>query len=109
LLVDFGSGTGLQCQRTGKENSVIGIIIFLLFGLIVGFVARALMPGPQKMGVIGTMLIGVAGSVVGGFFGNLLAGRALLQLSTAGFFGSLIGALLILLVLSPTFRRRRLV
>jgi uncharacterized membrane protein YeaQ/YmgE (transglycosylase-associated protein family) len=87
----------------------MGIILFLLFGLVVGFLARALMPGRQKMGIVGTLLLGCAGSFLGGFFGNLIAGRALFTLSTAGFFGSLIGALLILLVLSPTFRRRRMV
>lgn len=85
----------------------MGIILFLVFGLIVGFVARALMPGRQKMGIIGTMLLGCVGSFIGGFFGNLLAGRAMFDLTTAGFLGSLVGAFLILLVLSPTFSRRR--
>jgi uncharacterized membrane protein YeaQ/YmgE (transglycosylase-associated protein family) len=84
----------------------MGIILFLIFGLIVGFLARALMPGRQSMGVLMTMGLGCAGSVIGGFVGNLIAGREVLQLTTAGFFGSLIGAFLILLVMAPMMRRR---
>jgi uncharacterized membrane protein YeaQ/YmgE (transglycosylase-associated protein family) len=84
----------------------MGIIVFLVFGLIVGFLARALMPGRQKMGLLMTTALGCAGSLIGGFIGNLIAGREALTLTTAGFFGSLIGAVLILLVLSPMLRRR---
>jgi uncharacterized membrane protein YeaQ/YmgE (transglycosylase-associated protein family) len=84
----------------------MGIIMFLLFGLIVGLVARALMPGRQKMGLIGTIGIGCAGSFIGGFLANLISGRAILDLTTAGFFGSLIGALLVLLLMMPYFRGR---
>jgi uncharacterized membrane protein YeaQ/YmgE (transglycosylase-associated protein family) len=84
----------------------MGIILFLIFGVIVGFLARALMPGRQSMSVLMTMGLGCAGSIIGGFIGNLIAGRAVLNLTTAGFFGSLIGAFLILLVMSPMMRRR---
>lgn len=85
----------------------MGVILFLLFGLIVGLIARALMPGRQKMGMLATTLLGCAGSFLGGFVGNLLSNQELTRLSTAGFFGSLIGAFLILLVLSPAMLRRR--
>jgi uncharacterized membrane protein YeaQ/YmgE (transglycosylase-associated protein family) len=85
----------------------MGILLFLLFGLGVGLLARALMPGRQKLGFAMTTLLGCAGSLLGGFIGNLIAGRAVEGLSTAGFFGSLIGAFLILLVLSPMMARRR--
>jgi uncharacterized membrane protein YeaQ/YmgE (transglycosylase-associated protein family) len=87
----------------------MGIILFLLFGFAVGLVARALMPGRQKMGLIGTTALGCGGAFVGGFLGNLIAGRSVLDLTTAGFFGSLIGALVVLLVLMPYFRGRRTV
>jgi uncharacterized membrane protein YeaQ/YmgE (transglycosylase-associated protein family) len=55
-----------------------------------------------------TAVLGMLGSFVGGFIGNLLAGRPLTELTSAGFFGSLIGALIILAALSPLMRRRRL-
>ena len=51
----------------------MGLILFLVFGLIVGFIARAIMPGTQKMGMLATMLLGVVGSFVGGFIGALIA------------------------------------
>ena len=85
----------------------MGIIVFLIFGLIVGLLARALMPGRQSMGLMVTTLLGCAGSLVGGFVGNLLSNRDALTLSTAGFFGSLIGAFAILLIIGPMMKRRR--
>jgi uncharacterized membrane protein YeaQ/YmgE (transglycosylase-associated protein family) len=85
----------------------MGIIVFLIFGLIVGLLARALLPGRQSMGLLMTTLLGCAGSLLGGFVGNLLANRDALTLSTSGFFGSLIGAFVILLIIGPMMRRRR--
>lgn len=84
----------------------MGILLFLVFGFIVGLLARALMPGKQSMGIVMTALLGCAGSLLGGFIGNLIAGVGALTLSTAGFIGSLIGAVLILLVVSPMLRGR---
>ena len=74
----------------------MSIIAFIIFGIIVGFIARALMPGRQSMGVIGTCLLGIAGSFLGGLIGNLLGGRDLFELHSAGIIGSVIGSLLIL-------------
>ena len=50
----------------------MGLVLFLVFGLIVGFLARAIMPGTQKMGLIATMILGVVGSFVGGFLVSLV-------------------------------------
>lgn len=85
----------------------MGLIWFLIFGLIVGLVARALMPGRQKMNLLFTTLLGCAGALVGGFLGNLVAGREATGPTTAGFLGSLVGAFLILLALTAFGRRRR--
>jgi uncharacterized membrane protein YeaQ/YmgE (transglycosylase-associated protein family) len=84
----------------------MGFIVFIIFGLIVGFIARALMPGRQSMGVVATALVGMAGSFLGGLIGNLLSGRSVFDLTTAGFIGSIIGALLVLLALGAAGRRR---
>ena len=43
----------------------MGIIAFLIVGLIAGFIARALVPGPDPMGWLGTMILGIVGSIVG--------------------------------------------
>lgn len=53
----------------------MGVILFVLFGLIVGVVARALMPGRQPMGFILTALLGIAGSFLGSFIGGMIQGE----------------------------------
>ena len=73
------------------------VIWFLLIGLIAGFIARALVPGPDPMGWLGTMVLGIVGSLVGGTLAALLFGGTL-ALSAAGIIGSIIGAIIVLLV-----------
>ena len=87
----------------------MSILMFVLFGLIVGFLARAIMPGRQSMGLVATALVGIVGSFIGGVIGNLLSGGPLLELHTAGFIGSILGALLVLFVMGYAGRRRALV
>jgi uncharacterized membrane protein YeaQ/YmgE (transglycosylase-associated protein family) len=84
----------------------MSILLFILFGLIVGFLARAIMPGKQSMGFVATALVGIAGSFLGGFIANALDHRPLLQPHTAGFIGSLIGALVVLAIVTYAGRRR---
>jgi uncharacterized membrane protein YeaQ/YmgE (transglycosylase-associated protein family) len=80
------------------------ILVWLVFGLVVGAIARFLVPGRQPMGLLGTILLGVAGSFLGGVLSNLLFGGAIFALHASGFIGSLIGAILLLLV-ARAFRR----
>jgi uncharacterized membrane protein YeaQ/YmgE (transglycosylase-associated protein family) len=88
-----------------KEQGM-GILVFIVFGLLVGLVARAIMPGRQSMGLGMTALLGVVGSFIGGLVGNLIGGRDMFDLNAAGFIGSLLGALALLLVLGSVGRRR---
>jgi uncharacterized membrane protein YeaQ/YmgE (transglycosylase-associated protein family) len=76
------------------------IIVMIVVGLVAGFVARAVVPGPDPMGVLGTIVLGIVGSFVGGFLGYLLFGRdaASGAFQTSGLIGSIIGAILVLLV-----------
>jgi len=76
---------------------IIGIIIV---GLIAGYLARALVPGPDPMGVGGTLLLGIVGSVIGGFLGWLLFGKDASDgaLQASGLVGSLVGAIIALLI-----------
>jgi uncharacterized membrane protein YeaQ/YmgE (transglycosylase-associated protein family) len=85
----------------------MGLILFLVFGLVVGFIARAIMPGAQKMGMLATMLLGVVGSFVGGFIGALLTDSQVLDFNTAGIIGSVVGALIALAVAGGMFTRGR--
>lgn len=85
----------------------MGILLFMVFGLVVGFIARALLPGRQSMGFLMTAVLGMVGSLVGGFLGNLLAGRPLFDLHAAGFLGSLLCSILLLVALGRMGGRRR--
>jgi uncharacterized membrane protein YeaQ/YmgE (transglycosylase-associated protein family) len=74
----------------------MSILLFLVFGFIVGLLARAIMPGTQSMGILGTTTIGIVGSFVGGMIGTLLFGGPWNEIHTAGWIGSIIGALAVM-------------
>ncbi len=85
-----------------EEN--LGIIVWLIIGLIAGFIARALVPGSDSMGVVGTLVLGLIGSLVGGFLGNLFV-NGQMDIQAAGIIGSIIGAILALLIYRAMGRR----
>jgi uncharacterized membrane protein YeaQ/YmgE (transglycosylase-associated protein family) len=66
----------------------------IILGLIAGAIAKLIMPGRDPGGIIVTILLGIAGSVVGGFLWNMLTGGS--NDGTAGLIGSVIGALILL-------------
>ena len=84
------------------------IIILVLFGLIAGALARLLVPGPDPIGIAGTIVLGIVGSFVGGFLGYVLVGKDPGEgaLQPAGFIGSVIGAVLALLIYRAVVRGR---
>src|SRR5512132_3256372 len=90
-------------QPGGKHMNIIG---WLLFGLVVGAIAKLLMPGRDPGGWIVTILLGVAGSVVGGFLATTLLGHGE---QTAGWIGSIIGAMLLLFIYRLIVGRRTVV
>lgn len=49
-------------------------IVFLLVGLVVGVVARLLMPGPDPIGILGTLIVGVVGALIGGYLWTAIFG-----------------------------------
>ena len=77
------------------------IVGYSVFGLVAGLLARFLLPGRDPMGLISTILLGVAGSFFGGFAWNLLVnGRTddLLAFEPANFIGSVGGAMVLLII-----------
>ncbi len=86
---------------------VMFILTLLIVGLVAGFLARALVPGRDPMGIGGTVLLGIVGSFVGGFLGWLLFGNDFGDgaLQASGLIGSIIGAVIALLVYNATARR----
>lgn len=84
--------------------SLVGAIIgWTFFGLIAGAIARLLVPGRQSLGCLGTILLGVTGSLLGGFASWLIFGGEPLQAS--GWIMSILGAVLILVVFIVPRRR----
>jgi uncharacterized membrane protein YeaQ/YmgE (transglycosylase-associated protein family) len=82
------------------------IISSLITGIIVGAIARLLMPGQDRMGCLMTALLGIAGSFVGGFIGTLVwGGPTRYHLRTSGFLMSIVGSM-VLLLLWRLIRRR---
>jgi uncharacterized membrane protein YeaQ/YmgE (transglycosylase-associated protein family) len=82
----------------------MGILGWILFGLVVGAVAKLVMPGRDPGGIIITMLLGIAGAVLGGFVGRSLGWYQ--EGEAAGFLMSFIGAV-VLLALYRMFTGRR--
>ena len=76
----------------------MGIIGTIIVGLIVGAIARFLLPGEQKMGWILTCLLGIAGSFIAGFVGQSLGWYAVGE--PAGWIASVIGAIVLLFIVS---------
>lgn len=87
---------------------MIGFLLFLLLiGIVAGFLARLLVPGPDPMSFVQTMLLGIVGSFIGGLIGYVLfkedGDDGALQAS--GLIGSVIGAVIALLVWRAIQRR----
>ena len=77
----------------------MGIIWMIIIGLIAGAIAKAIMPGRDPGGIIVTILLGIAGSLVGGY---LFGGSD----SKVGLIGSIVGALILLLIYRLVIGRR---
>jgi uncharacterized membrane protein YeaQ/YmgE (transglycosylase-associated protein family) len=76
------------------------IIVLLIVGLIAGAIARLLVPGRDPIGFLGTIVLGVLGSFVGGFLENLIQYHTLSvhNFHATGIIGSVIGAIVLLLL-----------
>jgi uncharacterized membrane protein YeaQ/YmgE (transglycosylase-associated protein family) len=85
------------------------VIAMLVIGVIAGYLARLLVPGPDPMGVVGTIVLGIVGSFVGGFLGYVLFNKDVGEgaLQPSGVVGAIIGAIVILLILRAVGGGRR--
>ena len=86
---------------------MFGILGWILFGLVVGAVAKLIMPGNDPGGIIVTMLLGIVGAVVGGWIGRALGFYG--PNDPAGFLMSLLGAVVLLALYRAISGRKRLV
>jgi uncharacterized membrane protein YeaQ/YmgE (transglycosylase-associated protein family) len=93
-----------SAAESGGEEKM-NIIGWLLFGLVVGAIAKFLMPGRDPGGWIVTILLGIAGSFVGGFLASMLGHNE----QSAGWIGSIIGAVVLLFIYRLIVGRRAVV
>ena len=84
------------------------IVVLIVVGLIVGLIARLLVPGRDNIGLLGTVLLGIVGSFVGGFLWELIEFHRIEthHFRTVGIIGSILGAIVVLLLLRVTGRER---
>lgn len=80
----------------------MSFIGWIVLGLVAGAIARLLVPGRDPMGWVGTLLLGLAGSLVGGFLADLLFDD-----DAVGLFGSVVGAVIVLLAYNAWVRKER--
>jgi uncharacterized membrane protein YeaQ/YmgE (transglycosylase-associated protein family) len=74
------------------------VIGFIVFGLIVGFLARAILPGKQHIGLLWTLVLGVVGSVIGGTIANALGSGDIMELNIIGSICAVIAAVVLLAI-----------
>ncbi len=79
---------------------MMGILGWIIFGLIVGALAKLVMPGKDPGGFIVTTLLGIVGAVIGGFIGRVLG--LYREGEPAGFVGAFLGAILLLWIYRKT-------
>lgn len=92
----------MEARKNGSwQRMVTYIIVLLIVGLIAGAVARLLVPGRDRIGFFGTILLGVVGSFVGGFLWNLIEYHKIAphKFHTVGIIGSILGAIIVLILL----------
>ena len=82
----------------------MAILLWIVFGLVVGVIAKLLMPGRDPGGFIVTILLGIAGALVGGFIGRALGFYG--EGQSAGWLMSILGAIILLALYRMLVRRR---
>ncbi len=89
-------GWNASCIAAHGGACMFGILGWIVFGLIVGVIAKLLMPGKDPGGIIVTSLLGIVGAVLGGYAGRAMGlyGPA----DSAGIFMSILGAVVVLLI-----------
>jgi uncharacterized membrane protein YeaQ/YmgE (transglycosylase-associated protein family) len=85
----------------------VGILAWILFGLIAGTIAKFIMPGKDPGGCLGTVMIGILGAVIGGFVGNEVLDIGTVTGFNPRSFGiAILGAIILLLLYRLLLERR---
>jgi len=76
----------------------VNLLAWILFGLIAGVIANAIDPRPSRGGLIGAIILGIAGALIGGFLANLLFGIGVTGFNLTSFAIAVLGSLLLLFI-----------
>jgi len=82
------------------------MIGFIVAGLVIGALARLIKPGRQNLGLLATLLLGLAGSVIGGLVANLLGTGHIFELNVLGFIVAVLAAILLIGIAESVAGRR---
>ena len=98
----------MERSRLGRYSwrKTLALLGWILFGLVIGALAKLVMPGRDPGGIIVTMLLGIAGAVLGGFLGRVLGFYR--EGEAAGWIMSFVGAVVLLGIYRMVMRRRTL-
>jgi uncharacterized membrane protein YeaQ/YmgE (transglycosylase-associated protein family) len=106
LLTIIAVGCQCFCQPADSKGGFMGVIGWILFGLVVGVVGKLLIPGRDPGGFILTIVLGVAGALIGGFIGQALGFYQ--EGEPAGFIMAVLGSIILLLLYRMVAGRRTL-
>jgi len=95
---------GLVRPRVGNKTSM-GILAWIVFGLIVGLVAKFLVPGEGPGGILGDIVVGIIGALVGGFVYGLFGHTGVTGFNIGSMICAVVGAIILLLILRLFTRR----
>jgi uncharacterized membrane protein YeaQ/YmgE (transglycosylase-associated protein family) len=82
------------------------MIGFIVFGLIVGALARLILPGRQAIGLIMTLVLGLAGSVIGGVIANSIGSGDIFELNILGSIVAIVSAVVLLAIAETAMSKR---
>jgi uncharacterized membrane protein YeaQ/YmgE (transglycosylase-associated protein family) len=82
----------------------MNVVSWILFGTIVGIVANAIDPSPNRGGILRSVFLGIVGALVGGFIANLVFGITLTSFNVTSFLVAIAGSLVLLFVAEATRR-----
>ncbi|GAA2775246.1 GlsB/YeaQ/YmgE family stress response membrane protein [Saccharopolyspora taberi] len=85
----------------------MGVLSWIVFGLIAGAIAKFIMPGKDPGGIIVTIIIGVLGGLLGGWLGSAVSGSGVSGFNLMSFVWAVIGSLILLIIYRLIFHRAR--